>query len=144
MKLKRLADTQTETVLELADPAAGNGDDEYSPLGYEDDAVENALIPHEIFTRTWRSASTKDTVLRFPEKLLGVVGDLTNCRVELEADGGAITARAENVDDVEKAIMKLKTIDEWMVSLTPSTRPFRADIFSTYDQHFPSRTTFIT
>jgi hypothetical protein len=116
VKLKRLPDTQTETTLELADPAAGNDDDEYSPLGFQEDAIENALIPHEIFTRTWRSAFTKDSVLRFPERLLGMIGDLTNCRVELEADGGAITARAENLDDVEKAILKLKTIDDWAVS----------------------------
>ena len=120
MKLKRVADTQTETVLDLEDAIAANEDDQFSPVDRGEDAVENVLIPHEIFTRSWRSSVIKDVSeigLRFPESLLKALGGLTNCRVELEADGGTITVRAENMRDVEEAIVKLKSIDDWAVSL---------------------------
>lgn len=49
------------------------------------------------------------------------LGGLTNCRVELEVDGGTITVRAERLPDVEKAIMKLKSIDDWVVSDIPAS-----------------------
>ena len=84
------------------------------------DAVESVLIPHEIFTRNWRSSVIKDISeigLRFPDSLLKAVGELTSCRVELEADGGTITVRAEKLSDVEEAILKLKSIDDWLGSL---------------------------
>lgn len=106
--------------MDLADVTPGNDEEHFSPLDHDEDAVENALIPHEICTRSWRSSVIKElseTGLRFPESLLKAIGGLTNCRVELEADGGTITARAENMQDVEKAIVKLKTIDDWAVSL---------------------------
>lgn len=57
-----------------------------------------------------------EIALRFPDSLLKALGELTNCRVELEADGGTITVRAEKLPDVEEAILKLKSIDDWMVS----------------------------
>ena len=118
--MRRVADTQTDTVLDLEDATLGNGDEQFSPVDDKEDAVENVLIPHEIFTRSWRSSIIKEvsaTGLRFPESLLKAIGGLTNCRVELEADGGTITVRAENMQDVEKTILKLKTIDDWAVSL---------------------------
>lgn len=120
MKLRRVADTQTETVLDLEDAIGVNEDGQFSPVDREEDAAENVLIPHEIFTRSWRSSVIKDISeigLRFPESLLKALGGLTNCRVELEAGGGTITVRAENMRDVEEAIMKLKSIDDWAVSL---------------------------
>jgi hypothetical protein len=130
--LKRLADTQTDTTLVLDDPAAGNDVVELPKPDDEENAVEHALIPHEIFTRSWRSTVTNelsDVPLRFPETLLKMIGALTNCRVELEADGGTITARAENMQDVEKAILKLKTIDDWLVSWNvPAFSNIKADI----------------
>lgn len=119
MKLKRLADTQTDTTVDLADASLGIQKEQLPSVANEEDAVEKALIPHEIFTRSWRSSLVKelsDTGLRFPESLLKVIGGLNNCRVELETDGATITARAENMQDVEKAIAKVKSIDDWAVS----------------------------
>lgn len=120
MKLKRIPDTQTETALDLEDETAGTHGEKLSPVDHEEDAVENVLIPHEVFTRSWRSSVVKtgsEPGIRFPDSLLREIGGLTNCRVELEADGGTITVRAENMRDVEEAILRIEVIDNWAVSL---------------------------
>ena len=150
VKLKRVVDTETDPCFELLDLVSGNDVKKSSPLDKIDDAVEeNALIPHETFTRSWRPTFAReisDTGIRYHESLLKEIGALTNCRVELEADGVTISARAENLHDVENAMMKLKIIDDWAVSLTFYWCSLNLTVFSfsISDPLSPSRTISVT
>lgn len=122
VKVNRAPETEIETTLDFANLVSSKDfKEEFSTPDKEEDAVvEKALIPHEIFIRSWKSAFIKeisDVTLRFPESVLKEIGALTSCRVELKPDEGTITARAENMQDVEQAILKLNLIDSWMVSI---------------------------
>ena len=69
--------------------------------------VENTLIPHEVFSRTWSSKIANlptGAGLTFSKRFLGIVGSLTGCRVELEPDGTTVTAKGENLEAIESAL----------------------------------------
>lgn len=125
MKLERRAETQTETELDEDDLLLV--DDSTSKdlqQDFEDNAIENALIQHENFSRIWRAASINESVdskSKLSEKMLKVIGSLTNCRAELEPGGNTVILKGDSSVEIEKALLKLDVVAGWMVSLCSYT-----------------------
>lgn len=115
--MKRSADTQTEAEQFPTEDAQQEDSESID----ETDIVENPLIPHETFSRTWSTKIANPHAgagLTFSKRFLGMIGSLTGCRVELEPDGKTVTAKGENNEDINKAIAKLDVVDRWAVSLS--------------------------
>lgn len=55
--------------------------------------------------------------MTFSKRFLGIVGSLTGCRVELEPDGTTVTAKGENIEEINRAMSKLDVVDRWAVRL---------------------------
>lgn len=119
-----MADTQTETndtqeeIISVEN--ARQTDQEMSS---EAQCAESSilLIPHESFSRTWSSKfseSHRGAEVKIKERLLGIIGTLTSCRVELEYDRKAVTVKGEDIGQVRKAILKLDVVDRCIVSLS--------------------------
>ena len=121
VKLERLPETQTETIVGGEDPLVLEDDNPKKSEGkYEEDIVESALIEHETLSRSWRAATYNESIKKQPilsERILKVIGSLTNCRVELEVGGKGVALKGDSHQDINKAISKLDVVDGWMVSL---------------------------
>ena len=114
--MKRMADTQTETeeVPIVAEIAKQSSREQTHKVA----VGEHLLIPHETFSRDWSSKKNVRSASRprLDNRLLGLVGTLTNCRVELTVDEKKITVKGETNEDVDKAMLKLDALDRWTVS----------------------------
>lgn len=118
--MQRSADTQTEADVEPGEQfPADDAEQEDSDLVDETD-VDSPLIPHETFSRTWSTKKINPNVgaagLIFSTRFLGIIGNLTGCRVELEQDGNTVTAKGESEDQISRVITKLDALDRWAVS----------------------------
>lgn len=120
MKLERRAETQTEIELDeddllLIDDSASKD----LQQDFEEQIFENALIQHENFSRIWRATPINESVdskSKLSEKMLKVIGSLTNCRAELEPGGNTVILKGDSSEEIEKAILKLEVVHSWMVS----------------------------
>lgn len=114
--MKRMADTQTETeeVPIVAEIAKQSSREQTHKVA----VGEHLLIPHETFSRDWSSKKNVRSASRprLDNRLLGLVGTLTNCRVELTVDEKKFTVKGETNEDVDKAMLKLDALDRWTVS----------------------------
>ncbi|MCJ1469281.1 hypothetical protein MMC07_007914 [Pseudocyphellaria aurata] len=116
-KVQRSADTQTEAELDPGEQfPADDAEQEDSDLVDEVD-VDSPLIPHETFSRSWSTKRANPTTgaaeLIFSTRFLGIIGNLTGCRVELEQDGNTVTAKAESQEQIDRAMSKLDVLDRW-------------------------------
>ena len=115
-----MEDTQPESGYFFGKPSNGQDNAEILDCDSTLDRaiVENALIPHEIISKQWVVPCVNDSPnsgLKLSEKLLKVIGDLTNCRVELRTDRKSISIRGENDLDVDRACSKLEVAQDWAV-----------------------------
>lgn len=121
IKVRRLADTQTETIASQEEifsaenarqPDLGSNDDT--------DPIESLLlIPHETFSRDWSTNfSDQPAGANINEKLLAAISSLTGCRVEPDPDGKNVTIKGEDNEQIKKALSKLDVVDRWIVSLS--------------------------
>ena len=121
-KVKRMADTQTETSAAQEENLPENARQQDQKINEEAESVERTiqLIPHESFSRTWSSKfseSHQGAGLKFNERLLGIIDILTGCRVQLENDKKTITIKGEDIEEVENAMSRLDVVDRCAVSL---------------------------
>lgn len=47
--------------------------------------------------------------------------------MELEADGTTVTAKGENINNIDRAMSKLDVVDRWAVSLSFLLKPVTAN-----------------
>ena len=79
------------------------------------DGTNKLLINHESVIKRWNPANVNGDInvgLNFNADLLNQVGNITNCRVELDMDEMSIVVRGESQQGVDKALAKLNVLNK--------------------------------
>ena len=88
---------------------------------------EVPLIEHENITRKWSPDSDKKGQgSRLSLPLLGKIGNLCRCRIEYVGDSTDLFIKADQEQDIEKGISKLKRLSKMAVCLSLLSAGFAA------------------